>query len=352
MDGGMDMKTMRKQVMTAPHKITFEDVAVPVAGPGQVLLKIKRIGICGSDIHVFHGEHPYVTYPLTQGHEVSAQVVAVGEGVSGIKVGQKTTVEPQVVCGECHPCRNGKYNLCESLKVMGFQTTGTASEYFVADAAKITTFADNISYDEGAMIEPLAVTVHAVRRSGDVKGKKVVVMGAGPIGILLIQTLKAFGAAEVMATDISDYRLELASKCGADHVFNTKNIEFGEALVKSFGKDKADIIYDCAGNDVVMNQAIQNARKGSMIMLIAVFARMANVDLAKLNDSELDLNTSMMYRHEDYIEAIRILEEGKIKLKPLMSKHFAFEDYQQAYEYIDTNREATMKVLIDVDPDE
>jgi len=330
------MKTMRKQVMTAPHQIIFEDVAVPVPGPGQVLLKIKRIGICGSDIHVFHGEHPYVTYPLTQGHEVSAQVVAVGEGVSGIKVGQKTTVEPQVVCGE----------------VMGFQTTGTASEYFVADAAKITTFADNISYDEGAMIEPLAVTVHAVRRSGDVKGKKVVVMGAGPIGILLIQTLKAFGAAEVMATDISDYRLELASKCGADHVFNTKNIEFGEALVKSFGKDKADIIYDCAGNDVVMNQAIQNARKGSMIMLIAVFARMANVDLAKLNDSELDLNTSMMYRHEDYIEAIRILEEGKIKLKPLMSKHFAFEDYQQAYEYIDTNREATMKVLIDVDPDE
>ncbi len=346
------MQIMRKQIMTAPHNITFEDVPVPEYGPGQVLLKIKRIGICGSDIHVFHGEHPYVTYPLTQGHEVSAQVVAVGDDVENISVGQKATIEPQVVCGQCHPCRNGKYNLCESLKVMGFQTTGTASDYFVADAAKVTTFADNISYDKGAMIEPLAVTVHAVKRAGDVKDKKVVVMGAGPIGILLIQTLKAFGAAEVMATDISDFRLALAAKCGADHVYNTRTANFGEAIVESFGKDKADIIYDCAGNDIVMNQAIQNARKGSTIVLVAVFAKIANIDLAKLNDSELDLNTSMMYRHEDYVEAIRILEEGKVELKPLMSKHFAFEDYQEAYEYIDNNRESTMKVIIDIDPDD
>lgn len=109
-------------------------------------------------------------------------------------------------------------------------------------------------------------------------------------------------------------------------------------------------MFDCAGNDITMNQAIQNARKGSTIILVAVFAKMANVDLAKLNDSELDLNTSMMYRHEDYVDAIRFVKEGRIQLKPLQSAHFAFADYQKAYEYIDADREKCMKVIIDVDP--
>ena len=175
-------------------------------------------------------------------------------------------------------------------------------------------------------------------------------LGCGPIGILLVQSLKAFGAAEVMATDISDYRLELARTCGADYAVNTKTRPFGAALTECFGPDKADIIYDCAGNDTTMDQAIQNARKGSVIILVAVYAGLAHCDLAKLNDSELDLNTTMMYRHEDYVDAIRLVSEGKIQLKPLMSRHFAFGDYQKAYQYIDANREATMKILIDVAP--
>lgn len=233
---------------------------------------------------------------------------------------------------------------------MGFQTTGTASEYFAVDAAKVTPLPDSMTYDEGAMIEPLAVTVHAAKRAGDIKGLKVCVLGCGPIGILLVQTLKALGAAEVLATDVSEYRLELAKSCGADHVVNTKERAFGPAMVEAFGPDKADVIYDCAGNDVTMDQAIQNARKGSVIILVAVYAGLAHCDLAKLNDSELDLNTTMMYRHEDYVDAIRLVDQGKIQLKPLMSRHFAFTDYLAAYQYIDDNRETTMKVLIDVDP--
>ena len=342
--------TMLQQVMTAPREIRFDRVPVPQPGPGQVLVKIKRIGICGSDIHVYHGKHPYTKYPVTQGHEVSGRIAAVGEGVTGFRVGQKVTIEPQVFCGRCHPCTHGKYNLCESLKVMGFQTTGTASEYFAVDQSKVDLLPESMDFDEGAMLEPLAVTVHAAKRAGDVKGLNVCVLGCGPIGILLIQSLKAFGAAKVLATDVSDYRLELAKQCGADVTINTKNAEFGQAMLDAFGPDKADIIYDCAGNDITMDQAIQNARKGSTIILVAVYAGLAHCDLAKLNDSELDLNTTMMYRHEDYVDAIRLVGEGKIQLQPLMSKHFAFQDYLAAYEYIDNNRETTMKVIVDVDP--
>lgn len=340
---------MLQQVMIEPKKIEFRQVETPTPQKGQVLVRIRRIGICGSDIHVYHGKHPFTRYPITQGHEVSGEIAALGEGVTGLRLGQKVTIEPQVVCGACHPCRHGKYNLCENLKVMGFQTTGTASEYFAVDQQKITPLPDEMSYDQGAMIEPLAVAVHAVRRFGDIQGQRVAVLGAGPIGNLVAQTAKGMGAHSVMITDISQLRLDLAQKCGVDYCVNTKERDFGQALVDCFGPDKADVIYDCAGNDLTMDQAIQNARKGSAIILVAVFAARAHVDLAVLNDHELDLNTTMMYRHPDYLTAIQLVNDKKVLLDPLMSRHFPFKDYQAAYEYIDSHREDTMKVLIDVD---
>lgn len=339
---------MLQQIMTAPGVIEFHEIPVPKPGPDQVLVKIMKIGVCGSDIHVYHGEHPFTSYPVTQGHEVSGEIAELGQGVSGFQVGQRVTIQPQVTCGKCYPCRHGKYNLCEELKVMGFQTTGVASHYFAVDAAKVTALPESMSFDEGAMIEPLAVAVHAVRQFGDIAGKKVAVLGAGPIGILVAQAAKGQGAESVMVTDVSDLRLELAKKCGADFVVNTKEKDFGEAALECFGPDKMDVIYDCAGNNITMGQAIKHARKGSTIILVAVFAGTAQVDLAVLNDHELDLNTTMMYRNEDYLDAISLVSEGKVKLAPLVSKHFAFQDYLEAYHYIDNNRETTMKVIINV----
>ena len=339
---------MLQQVMTAPGNIEFREVETPTPKAGEVLVKIMEIGVCGSDIHVWHGKHPFTSYPVTQGHEVSGEVAALGEGVTGFTIGQKVTIQPQVVCGKCYSCRHGKYNLCEELKVMGFQTTGVASEYFAVDAKKVTPLPDTMSFDEGAMIEPLAVAVHAVRKFGDIKDMCVAVLGAGPIGILVAQTAKGMGAKSVLITDVSEVRLAKAKECGVDFCVNTKNADFGDAMVEAFGPDKADVIYDCAGNDITMSQAIKYARKGSTIILVAVFADMAKVDLAVLNDHELDLNTTMMYRNEDYLEAIELVRVHKVQLQPLVSKHFAFRDYAEAYHYIDANRETTMKVIINV----
>lgn len=304
---------MLQQVMTAPGQIEFREVADPMAGPGQVLLKIMKIGVCGSDIHVYHGKHPFTAYPVTQGHEVSAEVVATGEGVGGLTPGQKVTIQPQVVCGKCYPCTHGKYNLCEKLKVMGFQTTGAASTLFAVDAEKVTPLPDNVSHDEGAMIEPVAVAVHAVKRFPDIRGCKVAVLGAGPIGILVAQSAKAMGANKVIIMDISNYRLEKAKECGVDFVDNISKVDLGDAMIRYFGDDKADVIYDCAGNDVSMGQAIRYARKGSTIVLVAVYTGMAAVDLAVLNDHELNLDTSMMYRSEDYLDAIRLVSQSLFK---------------------------------------
>ncbi|MCR5272679.1 MAG: alcohol dehydrogenase catalytic domain-containing protein [Lachnospiraceae bacterium] len=338
---------MKQQVMINPGEIIFNEVEVPEVKPNQVKIKMMNIGVCGSDIHVYHGKHPFTKYPVTQGHEVSGEITELGSEVSNrLHVGQKVTVEPQIYCGKCYPCRHGKYNLCEELKVMGFQSTGMASEYFVVDESKVTELPDDMSFVHGAMIEPLAVAVHAVKQMGDVTGLKVVVLGAGPIGNLVAQTAKGMGAAEVMITDISKLRLDIAKKCGVDYCINTKDKDFGDAMIEWFGPDKADVIYDCAGNNTTMGQAIKYARKGSVIVLVAVFAGMAEIDLAVANDHELDIKSTMMYRHEDYVDAISLVNEGKVVLEPLVTKSFSFDKYLDAYKFIDEHREEAMKIII------
>jgi len=238
--------------------------------------------------------------------------------------------------------------LCEELKVMGFQTTGIASEFFAVDVSKATPIPEDMSFEEGAMIEPLAVAVYGIKQMGDVTGLNIAVIGAGPIGNLVAQAAKGMGAAKVMITDISDLRLKKAADCGIDVCINTKEKDFGKALVGEFGPDKVDVIYDCAGNNVTMGQAIKYARKGSVIVLVAVFADIAKVDFAVANDHELDIKSTMMYRHDDYVDAISLVSEKKVHLNPLISKIFSFKDFQKAYEYIDENKETTMKVIIKV----
>ena len=155
---------MLQAIMTSPGKIAFNEVPVPELKQGQVLIKVMSIGICGSDIHVYHGKHPYTSYPVVQGHELSGMISEVGPGVKNFEAGDKVTIQPQVVCGKCYPCLHGSYHICDSLKVMGFQTTGTASEYFAVDSEKVLKLPAGLSFDEGAMVEPLAVAAHALGR--------------------------------------------------------------------------------------------------------------------------------------------------------------------------------------------
>jgi len=337
--------------MTAPKEITFKDVPMPELEFGQVLIEIMRIGICGSDIHVYFGKHPFTSYPVVQGHEVSGKIVGIGKGVKGLNVGDKVTVQPQVTCGICYQCTHGRYNICENLKVMGFHTTGMASEYFSIDAEKVLKLPDNISYDEGAMVEPLAVAVHAVQMDGSVKGKKILVLGAGPIGNLVAQAARANGAELVMIADISEYRLDMASKCGIDFCVNTRSDNLANRLVSNFGKYGADLIIECAGAGDTINYAINNARKGTSIIVVGVFSDKLTVDLSLLQDRELKLIGSLMYRKEDFEVAIELIKNGNVMLKPLISKHFSFKEYPIAYRFIEEKKQYAMKVIIDVRED-
>jgi L-iditol 2-dehydrogenase len=341
-----EVSFLKQAVMTAPGKIEFRDVPVPKVKEGQVLVKIKRIGICGSDIHVYHGKHPYTSYPVVQGHEVSGEIVKLIDGGSNFKEGDKVTIQPQIVCGRCYSCKHGQNHICDNLKVMGFQATGMASEYFAVDLKKALKLPENISYDHGALVEPLAVAVHALKRGGDIKRRKILILGAGPIGNLVAQAANGMGAQSVMITEISDYRLNIARECGINYCLNSKTQDIGEELINTFGEDKADLILECVGINTTTEQAIANARKGTDIIVVGVFAEKATVDLGLVQDRELRLIGTLMYQEEDYRKAIELIEESKVKLDPIITEHFPFEDYLEAYKYIEEKKDKIMKVMI------
>ncbi len=340
---------MRQAIMTSPGKIEFREVDQPALNPDQIMLQTKRIGVCGSDIHVFHGLHPYTDYPIVQGHEVSGVVAAVGADVAGFEVGDKITFAPQVVCGACFPCQNGMYHICESLKVMGFQTNGAAQDFFPLPAENVFKLPADLSLDDAALIEPIAVAVHALRKGGEVKDKNVLVLGAGTIGNLVAQVAKASGAKAVMITDISSYKLEKARACGIDFGVNTAEEDLFQAINNRFGDDRADLILECVGVQATIDQAINYARKGTTIVVVGVFGEKPRVDLGLVQDRELNLAGTLMYQNSDYEVAIELLNSGKMCLSDLVTHRFKFEQYLDAYEAIENANGEYMKVMIELD---
>lgn len=337
---------MLQAIMKAPGRIEFQEVERPVAKADEVVIQIKRIGICGSDIHVYHGVHPYTGYPVIQGHEVSGVVAEVGSDVETLAPGNQVTFMPQVTCGSCYPCRHGMYHICDELKVMGFQTAGAAREFFAIQADKVLAVPDGISLDHAAMIEPVSVAVHAIRRGGGAAGKKVLVLGAGTIGNLVGQVARATGAEAVMITDVLAYKLDKARACGLDYPLNTRDEDLAEAIARDFGPDRADLILECVGVKETITQAVANARKGTNIVVVGVFGQKPEVDLGLVQDRELSLIGTLMYREEDYEQAIELVEGGKLCLDPLISDHYPFVDYQAAYEAIENAQGKVMKLMV------
>lgn len=340
---------MRQAVMTKPGVIEIRDVPKPrPVRKNEVKLRIRKIGVCGSDIHVYHGKHPFTSYPVIQGHEYSGEVVEVGEEVSVVQVGDKATARPQKVCGKCPPCLRGDYNICNELKVEGFQAPGAAQDYFILPQDRIIKLPASLTFQQGAMVEPAAVGAHATRKAGDLTGKNVVVTGAGPIGNLVAQFAKARGASKVLITDISAFRLKKAKECDIDFTSNASEEGLEEASGRFFGDDGFDIAFECAGVENALDQIIQNVNKGGTIVAVAVYGDRPKVDMAILGDRELNLIGTLMYKHKDYLEAVSLIETEKIKTAPLFTGHFPFENYLDAYKYIDEQGDKTLKVIIDL----
>jgi L-iditol 2-dehydrogenase len=338
---------MKQATMTNPGKIEIREVPAPAPGPGEVLLRVQRIGVCGSDIHVYHGKHPLTSYPVVQGHEFSAVLEAVGPGVIGLKLGSKVTSMPQIFCGKCAPCLRGDYHICDKLKVQGFQAPGCGQELWVTSANMIVPLPDNFTFEQGALVEPIAVAVHAVARAGKLTGRRAVVLGAGPIGNLVAQAARCEGV-QVLITDLSDYRLEVARKCGLLATSNPKDENLEQAVERAFGKDGFDVAFECVGVESTITAAVANIQKGGTIIIVGVFGDKPRIDLSTVQDRELNLRGTLMYKRADYERAVELIASGGILTEPLVSKHFPFDDYIEAYHFIDQFGDKSMKAVIDV----
>jgi 2-desacetyl-2-hydroxyethyl bacteriochlorophyllide A dehydrogenase len=340
---------MRQAIMVSPGLIEYHEIP----GPGhlsdnEILLEIKKIGICGSDIHVFHGNHPATLYPVVQGHEYSAIVKATGKNVTRVKPGMKATARPQLVCGECGPCKRGQYNACQKLRVQGFQAPGVAQDLFVVPEDRIIALPDSITFEQGAMIEPAAVGAHSTKRVSGLKGKNVVISGAGTIGNLVAQFAIARGAGKVLITDISDYRLNIAKQCGVTGTLNVKKSSFEEGSYSFFGKEGFQAGFEAAGVQSSLDVLMKFIEKGGDIVIIGVYSQNPVVNMFYLGEHELNVFGSMMYRHEDYETAVEMMASGKIITAPLLTKSFPFNKYLDAYKFIEEQGDRSMKVMIDL----
>jgi 2-desacetyl-2-hydroxyethyl bacteriochlorophyllide A dehydrogenase len=340
---------MRQAIMISPGKIEFHEIPEPVhLNDNEILLRIKKIGICGSDIHVFHGNHPATPYPVVQGHEYSAIVEATGKNVTMVKKGMKVTARPQVVCGKCRPCKRGQYNVCQKLKVQGFQSPGVAQDLFIVPEERVVAIPDRMTLEQGAMVEPAAVGAHSTNRTSDLKGKNVVVSGAGTIGNLVAQFAIARGAGKVLITDISDFRLNIARQCGITGTLNVKDIPFEDGIRSFFGEEGFQIGFEAAGVQSSLDVLMRFIEKGGNIVILGVYSQNPVVNMFYLGENELKVYGSMMYRHEDYEAAVEMIASGKIITSPLITRSFPFENYHDAYKFIEEQGDRSMKVMIDL----
>jgi len=335
--------------MTQPGVIEFFEVDQPHSlKDNEVLMKIQKIGVCGTDIHVYHGKHPFTSYPVIQGHEFSATIEAIGKSVTKVRPGDRATARPQLVCGKCDQCLKGDYNICDKLKVQGFQAPGVAQDYFVTTEERIVKFPVIMSFEQGALIEPAAVGAHSTLKTKEIKDKNIVVLGAGTIGNLVSQFAIVRGARKVLICDISEFRLSVAEECGIGYYSNPLKESMKEASSRVFGEEGFDIAFEAVGVEETMDTAIQNINKGGEIVVLGVFGNRPRIDMSVLGDRELKLIGSLMYKHEDYEEAVDYISSGNIKTEPLVTKHFSFHNYLEAYKFIEKQGDKTMKVMINL----
>jgi L-iditol 2-dehydrogenase len=330
---------MRALQLVAPSELAVVDLPVPQPGAGEVRLRVKACGICGSDLHGMDGSSGRRIPPLVMGHEASGTVDATGEGVIAWKSGDRVTFDSTVWCGECDYCREGRVNLCDSRQVVGvacaeFRRDGAFAEFVTVPQRILHRLPDALSFEEAAFAEPVGVALHAVRRAGDVAGKTVLVVGAGLIGLLIVQALKRAGAGKVIAVDLDEGRLKLARELGADEVIQGGGTP---PLLE------VDVAMEVVGAAPTVDFAIRSVRKGGRVVLVGNLSPNVPLPLQVVVTRELDVLGSCAIAGE-YPEALEAIASGSIRVKPLITAAVGLENGVDAF--VKAKTPGALKVLI------
>lgn len=340
------MRILKNRVgrVIEPGKVDFLLRTVDEPKEQQVVIKIASSAICGSDLHIFKGKHPSAPLPVTIGHEFAGEVVAVGSKVSKVKIGDRVTVEPVIVCGKCRACRTGNYGYCENISFTYRVGDGAMADYITVEEPYVYKLPEHLSYSAGALIEPLAVAVHAVMRADIKLGEKVLVIGAGAIGILVAALCRRRGAAEVAIADFSQKRLNIALELGATMAINPSKQNVYDVVSKITDGVGMDKTFECVGLEATFNQAMMALRKNGLATIVGIFENPnITIPATRFITHEIRVQGSQGYCW-DFPIALEMSKE--IDLEKLITHTFKLEDLQQALETCLDRDSGALKVII------
>jgi (R,R)-butanediol dehydrogenase/meso-butanediol dehydrogenase/diacetyl reductase len=336
---------MRAAFYEGHETIRIGDCAPVAPGAGQVQIQVSHCGICGTDLHVFHGKMDHrVTFPQVIGHEMSGTVSAVGEGVAGWAAGDRVTVRPLDPCGACPACRAGHSHVCQKLKFIGIDSPGAMQGLWTVPANTLHRLPDNLSLQQGALVEPIAVACHDVRL-GEVKaGEFCFVLGGGPIGVLVASVAKNEGA-RVVVSEVNPFRLKLARDLGLETV-NPREIDIPAFVNRETGGAGADVVFEVTGSAAGAELMTKLPRVRGRVVVVAVFSEPPKVDLFQFFWRELKLCGVRVYEPEDFEKAIAIAASGRLPIDRLITNTVPLEGLAPAFRQLESGGEV-MKILIE-----
>lgn len=344
------MDYMKAVVFHGPGDMRFEMVPKPVPKEGEVCIKVKFAGICGSDVEEYKIGSDRAIPPIIFGHEFSGEIVEVGPGVSERRIGQRVSVNPMLYCGECYYCKKGLINLCpyrrsigRTLGVEKKRCDGAFSEYVCVPEFSLVPLISAVSFEEGALLEPLSVCLAAAKEGNFERGENVAVIGSGPIGLMIVQFLRVLGSGKIAVTDIVDFKLEAAEKLGADYVLNTKRspVEGLLELTRGIGFDR---IIVATGVASALSDAFKLVRNGGSIVLVGIIRKGVEINPVEVVGRKLSIYGSYMFTGEMY-EVMNYIAEGKIDVKNLITYICSLEEVPEIFRKLASDGKE-IKVLV------
>lgn len=327
--------------------IWMQDVPKPEMGVNDVLIKITKTAICGTDIHIYSWDdwaQATIPVPMTVGHEFCGEIVEVGSEVKGFSPGQRVSGEGHITCGFCRNCRAGKRHLCRNTLGVGVNRTGCFAEYLVMPASNVLALPDNITADQAAILDPLGNATHCAL-AFDVVGEDVLITGAGPIGIMAVAIVRHIGARHVVITDVNDYRLELARKMGATRAINVKYQPIREVMDELGMKEGFDVGLEMSGNPMALNDMVRVMTHGGHIAMLGIPPAETPIDWNQVIFKGLVIKGIYgREMFETWYKMIAMLQSG-LDISPVMTHHFAVDDYQHAFQIMASGQSG--KVILD-----
>ncbi|MEA2246439.1 MAG: hypothetical protein QOH46_968 [Solirubrobacteraceae bacterium] len=341
-------ETMQAAVFHGPDDLRVEEVERPTAGPGEILLRVERCGICGTDSHIVRGHFPAPNLPLIIGHEFSGTVVDVGSGVTHVEPGDRATADINIACGTCYFCRHGNKLFCPYVRQLGVHDAGGMAEYVAAPAGNVYKLPDSMPFDHAAFIEPLACAIHGQDRIGVDVGETVLVIGAGPMGLAHVAMSRLHGAAQVIVSEPDPARRERARKLGSDVEVDPLSGGLDEVMQATGGRG-ADVVIEAVGSARTYTQAIELARRGGRVLAYGAAPADATIEIRpfEIYSKELTIVGSYAGTYETWPKAIDLISNGRFDPNQLIDSVRSLPDVMAAIESLETDK-SVVKVQVQI----